>query len=89
VAQNMNFAISSNYFIAMLEKDRMLAPDQYLSLETAWGQSVAEATGAVSAWVDDKGVYHATNMPPTAGEPESPDNKRDIKKAPVSFMWKQ
>lgn len=89
VAQNMNFAISASYLLDMLDKARTMTPDQYLSLQSAWGPSVAEATEAVTAWIDEKGVYHATNMPPTAGEPDNPPQKKDIRKAPVSFMWKQ
>jgi S1-C subfamily serine protease len=89
VAQNMNFAISANYLLNMLEKAKNLTPDQYLSLQSAWGPSVAEATEAVTAWIDEKGVFHATNMPPTAEEPENPPKEQDIRKAPVSFMWKQ
>ncbi len=89
VAQNINFAVSADYLIEMLDKARRMDPSDHLALNSAFGQSEAEATAGVRAWVDKNGVFHASNTPPTKKEMESKGREEDVKKGPVSFMWEQ
>lgn len=89
--QNLNFAISSKYLLALLATVDGKTPADYRPLPARPLRTAQDGSGKnfgnYYAWIDNRGVYCFTATPPPSRSLGRLLSRKELLETPVSYMW--